>query len=97
MAASYTIAIFSHQESVILPIWVMVFADAAIAVAVSLLMKDPDAQATTFKVRVENTGLKVVIPLPPRVHPSLTGNGGDCLPRCSSPLPVGGHSKQFRE
>lgn len=51
VGASYIIAVFCRQESVFLPIWVMVFINALLAVAVSLLIKDPEAQVKTFKER----------------------------------------------
>ncbi|XP_026191807.1 sodium- and chloride-dependent betaine transporter [Cyclospora cayetanensis] len=51
VGASYIIAVFCHQETAFLPIWIMVFANAVIAIVVALLVKDPDSQAKTFKER----------------------------------------------
>lgn len=51
VGVSYAIAVFCRQDSLFLPIWVMIFVNAIIAVFVALLIKDPDAQAKTFKER----------------------------------------------
>ncbi|KAL8273837.1 hypothetical protein Esti_002160 [Eimeria stiedai] len=51
VGTTYIIAVFCHQESVFMPIWAMVFLDAVLAAGVSLLIKDRDAQARTFKER----------------------------------------------
>ncbi|KAL8425737.1 hypothetical protein Efla_003115 [Eimeria flavescens] len=51
VGTSYAIAVFCHQKSIFLPIWAMVVVDALIAACVAWLIKDPDAQARTFKER----------------------------------------------
>ncbi|CDJ68316.1 transporter, putative [Eimeria necatrix] len=51
VGACYIIAVFCCQDGIFLPIWVMVFINALIAVGVALFIRDPDAQAKTFKER----------------------------------------------
>ncbi|CDI82783.1 transporter, putative [Eimeria praecox] len=51
VGACYIIAVFCCQDSIFLPIWVMIFINALIAVGVAAFIKDPEAQAKTFKER----------------------------------------------
>ncbi|CDJ59225.1 transporter, putative [Eimeria maxima] len=51
VGACYLIAVFCCQDSIFLPIWVMIFINALIAVGVAAFIKDPEAQAKTFKER----------------------------------------------
>lgn len=54
VGACYIIAVFCCQDSVFLPTWVMIFVNALIAVGVAAFIKDPEAQAKTFKVRLDS-------------------------------------------